>query len=289
MNHKIFMRTAAVSKDPEFQAKVNLAKDRIGQIPVPQLILDRQAEAEAKLMIALDPQSPNLEPLARLIALSSGLEYNQFISSAGLSEAINQSWLLIREFFPLDTYGLPSLGMWAWLLRCLLEDTVQEPKYEDCSLFASHDPENITALAKLEALTAYCRKKGLDIAEFEQGYQAEENRIAELLAVEQRWFIEVLPGISMRRETTQLTSVIKDAFDAVGIDLDAHKIPANFQNKVEAIFVPRQFQGASLEEIQDSLPEVKELSNISRDYNEVAEKTSYERVRPKARGAGRQH
>ena len=371
------MQAAAVTHDPSFQAKVNQAKATMGKIPVTQLILDREAEKKAKLQIALNPESPDFDPFVRLIALRSGLDQDQFVSATGrdqeidhqvwllideffpsdtsnpspglwiwlkrcllddtiptenmeaeavahslafqdkvrkarrtiskipiselvleqgqfsstttgLINAVEQAWLLIKEFFPLDTYGLPSLGMWAWLLRCLLGETVQEPTPEAFPLFLTYDPENILAISKLDALSQYCRKNGLDLEEFERDYQKVEDRIIEML--DQRWFIEVIPGTPLTKQVDRLRSLITDAFDTGGIDLDTHKIPNKFHDKLETIFVPRQFRGASLEEIQEAHPdENKDTGNISREYKEIVDKTSYEQVAPKPRGGGRPH
>lgn len=360
------MRAAAVTLDPAFQARVKQAKGTIVEISLSQLILDRESETMAKLQVALNPDSPDLHPFVRLIALRSGLEHDKFVrttgqnqeidnqfrllvkdffpsldtselssntrawlkrclfegtipagdkevlavvhdpsfqdrltqakktirailisESSGLSNIIEQAWLLIKDFFPLETYGLPSIGMWAWLLRCLLNETVQTPTPEDFPVFLTYDPENILAMAKLDALIRYCKKNGLDLKEFEQSYKTVEDRIIDLL--DQRWFIELIPGTDLKKQVDHIRAVITDAYDAGGIDQHAHKIPNNFQNKLETILVPRQYCGASLEEIQDTLPEIKEISNISRDYHELIGKTGLTPVAPRQRGRERPH
>lgn len=368
INNNIYLQAVPVTHDPAFQARVNQAKGTIGEMPVTQLILDREAEKKAKLQIALNPDSPDLDPFVRLIALRSGLdqeqyvsatgrdqeidhqvwllmdeffpsdtsnpspglwiwlkrclledtipienmeavavahdpafqdkanqaketirdlilEQDQFVSTTGLLNTIEQAWLLIKDFFPLDIYGLPSLGTWAWLLRCLLEDTIPTPKPEDLSLLVGFDPENILTLTRLESLTQYCSKHNLDLTEFEREYLAIEDRICDLLAQEQRIFIELIPGKNLAQQIGLLRPAIKDAHDAGKTDLDAFEIPLNYEDKVVNIFVPRQFQGKTLEEIEDSYP----ITNPSREYNKVVDKTNYERVPQKPRGPGRPH
>ncbi|MDR3541881.1 MAG: hypothetical protein P4L69_13070 [Desulfosporosinus sp.] len=365
------MQAVAVTHDPAFQAKVNEAKGTIGEISVTQLILDREAEKKAKLQIALNPDSPDLDPFVRLIALRSGLEGDQFVSATGrdqeidhqvwllkqeffppdtikpspglwiwlkrclledtipivdtkvvpvaqnpafqdklnrtkqtisdipipelileqdqsvsttgLSDAVEQAWLLIKDFFPLDIYSLPRLGTWSWLLRCLLEDTIPAPKPEDLSLLVGFDPEHILTLGRLESLTQYCSKHGMDLTEFEREYRSTQDRICDLLAQEQRIFIELVPGNNLAQQIGRLRPFINDAHDAGGTDLDAYDIPMSYEDKVVNIFVPRQFQGKTLIEIENSYP----ISNPSREYNTVAGKTNYDPVAPRPRGPGK--
>jgi hypothetical protein len=368
MNNKVYMQAAVVAYDPAFQSKVNHAKGTLGEIPMSELILDREAEKKFKLQIALNPEDPDFSPLVRYIALRSDHNQNQltttglshaieaqiwllieeffpldmknpspglwiwlrrclsedtiprpileniaavandrafqdkvrqaketigeipsseaiseqdlFISATGLSNAIEQSWLLIKEFFPLNTFGLPLLGTWAWLLRCLLGDTIPQPKPESLPLLVSYDPENILSLAKLELLKQYCSKHNLDLTEFEQEFQPIEDKICDFLAQEQRIFIEVIPGPNLDQQIEQLKPIITDAHDAGDTNLEAYKIPFNYEDKVENIFVPRQFRGKTLEEIERLYP----VTHASREYAKVLEKTTYERIPPKPRG-----
>lgn len=365
INNKIYLQAAAVTLDPAFQDRINQAKATIGEISVPQIILDREAEKRAKMQISLNPASPDLHPFVRLIALRSGLEHglsvstagpnheidhqvwllireffpadkpspglwfglkrclledtiptenvdvesvahdpafqdkvnqakaniceipisdeqDQFVGTTGLSNAVGQAWLLIKDFFPLDTYGLPALGTWAWLLRCLLEETIPTPKPEDLTILTGFDPENILTLARLESMTQYCSKHGIDLTEFEREYQAIEDRICLVLAQEQRIFIELIPGNNLRQQLDHLKPAIKDAHDAGGTDLAAYEIPLSYEDKLVNIFVPRQFHGKTLKEIEssDSYP----ITNPSREYNNIVDKTNYERAPQKPRG-----
>lgn len=121
----------------------------------------------------------------------------------------------------------------------------------------------------------------------QSGYQAALDRMSDLLAVQPRIFIEVLPGETFSGVTEDIRERVKGLEGLLFKELDKYKVPLGFKEKVRDYFYPRQFQGATLTEIAESLPGQHDKSNVSRAVRELTEKTGYDRLPPKPRGKTR--
>jgi hypothetical protein len=290
MNNKVYMRAAAVMADPNFTALIEEAKQAVGQFPDMELEFPSDMGAEASLCIAMNPDAPDFMPLVRYIeTVQHGRETSLPEMQHRLLGFMDAAWKVINAFFPVDIYGLPSTELWTWVIRCIAEE--QHPEPEQCiyPVFSSFDPDQILLQAEVKCLRELLRHQGVNPYEAmkKSGFENTLDAMANILAVEPRVFIEVFPGETFSRAVKGVREKVEDLQSLLFEELDRYEVPLDYKEKLRDFFFPRQFQGATLTEIAESLPGEYDKSNVSRENRKVSQKAGYIRPLPHPRGRAR--
>ncbi|MGE5391116.1 MAG: hypothetical protein ACM3PE_08650 [Deltaproteobacteria bacterium] len=291
MNNKVYMQASLVIADPAFKEAVSSLKDSLGGLPT-EFMIDSDVIVLAQTAILIDTTNPDFSAAAGRIVMITGTAAEKTIPESDMLRTIwaivqmfEKGYSLISKFFPIEQYGLPSMGLWTWIMRYLVENTLPQPQLGSPPLIISRDPESILLRAKLQYLERELGKGRTDSQNIlEEAYRLED-RMAEIVSNEVRILVEILPGANPKERIAKLPAIINKVFSDMGTDLLSYKIPADFDHKVERIVIPRQFQGHTLESI--ALAENRAESNISRDYNQIIGKTGYQPIPQKPRGPNR--
>jgi|GEM_PF-6859971 len=293
------MRIDAIREDKEFQEVIKSCKGWIKQTPDGEIWLTDDIVALANACAALDMEDPDFIPVVRQLEVSLGLNMEIGESAPDYSEAlfdlVSAAWLIVYRFFPprhhpgahtKEEYGFPSAGLWAWVLECLLCDEIPETPKSMYPVSYSFDPDSILMRAKLMLYEQVMRDAGYDPERLlmEKGYNGRLDLIAEVLAGEQRMFIEVLPGKTFSTGIREKKAEVNNLLRLVFNDWDRHVIPKDFDDYLQTIFLPRQHDHLKEEAIAQRRGGYEDISYISRRYTMMAEKTGYEPIEQLRKG-----
>jgi hypothetical protein len=290
MNNKVYMRAAAVMGDPSFTVLIEEAKKKAGQLSDMDLDFPSDLGCVASLCIAMNTDAPDFIPLTRQIEIDHhGNEFDLSEIQIQLLGIIETLWGIITHFFPINDYGLPSTELWAWLIRCVDEEQCPEPEQCAYPVFHPFDPDQLMLRAEVECLRGLLKRQGINPYEAMKasGFEDTLDKMFDLLVDQPRLFIEVLPGETFSKAANDIGSKVGRLQNLLFEELEQYEVPLRFKEDLRDFFFPRQFGGATLTEIAESLPGVYDKSNVSRGIKKITLKTGYQRPSPHPRGKAR--
>lgn len=137
-----------------------------------------------------------------------------------ISRLLVNSWLIIKEYFPFDKYGLPTIDIIAIIMNMLLDNSI-DIKYKDPYVNSNNDIYAILKDMEIKFLTEQLSKHGVNVNELKlkSGFEEEKEIIEKLINLNPVYSIIIYPNV-IKNDIRKSSANIKQSITKLNKELE---------------------------------------------------------------------